>query len=76
MRRFDMKGQPNWDSNPEPPSQGSNHATYRLSQRGWLSFFQSVDKLNQIGIANDKHENTDEKLVISIIPTNIKILSN
>ena len=27
MRWYDMKGQPNRESNPVPPSQGSNHSS-------------------------------------------------
>ena len=29
-----MKGQPNWDSNPVPPSQGSNHSTNWANEAG------------------------------------------
>ena len=30
-----MKGQPNWDSNPVPPSQGSNHASDWANKAGF-----------------------------------------
>ena len=32
-----VKGQPNWDSNPEPPSQWRNHATNWANEAGPLS---------------------------------------
>ena len=35
MRWYEMKGQPNRDSNPVPPSQRSNHATNWANKAGW-----------------------------------------
>ena len=37
-----MKGQPNWDSNPVPPSQGSNHSTNLANEAGFYVADKSI----------------------------------
>ena len=50
MRWYDMKGQPNRDSNPVPPSQGSNHSTNWANEAGsqistWVSLVNTTFSL-------------------------------
>ena len=43
MRWYDMKGQPNRDSNPVPPSQGSNHSTNWANEAGYIDWGHHIE---------------------------------
>ena len=46
MRWYDMKGQPNRDSNPVLPSQGSNHSTNWANEAGEFGRVESANMYN------------------------------